>query len=844
MSVRARHPLRPHHRARGTNRRSTLLAVALVALGATRGVAAQQRERGIHDDPRGRIDYLYRQRAYPQRQIPAGVRRRAYDQLRAGGAIAPRRPGADVIGGWTAIGPGSIPGLFIQSAGRVTAIAPHPVDPNIIYAGGAQGGVWRSADGGATWTPLTDAECSLAIGSIAIDPVNPDIVYAGTGEMNFSRDSYYGCGVLRSIDGGATWEHLGGAIFDTPTGGARVSKVLVDEGTAGTTDATVVLAATTFGLYRSADAGRSWTRTLASATDLVQDPNHADVLYAAVSNPFGGPTQSTTTGVYQSLDRGLTWSLRPNGFPTDKVGRIALALSSADPVIIYAAVQTAIDSSGNGGNLLGLWTSADSGATWQERDAQGVSCGTQCWYDLVMTVDPTRPSVVYFGGLGLYRSTDGGDSFRDISGGIHVDQHALALLPSDHTTLLAGNDGGVYRITSLGTSSPDYTSLNRNLSVTQFYHGISSAPGAPLTVLGGSQDNGTVEYRGSQSWLEALGGDGGYTAMDPQRLGTSYAETEWIASSGFSGPWRRDDASGGEFVRKVSGITESDRAEFIPPLVMDPVSPSVLYFGTSVLYRSADRGESWTSPRADLSAQAGRGTISSIGIGKSNPKVIFVGTSDGAVRVSLDAGLTFSQPLTGLPNRYVTSIAVDPSNARHAYVTMSGFQTGHIWETTDRGATWRNITGSLPDMPVNALVLQPATGELDIGTDLGVFASVDDGRSWNPLSTGFPAVAVFDLVLEPRTNTLVAATHGRGMFTLQLSSTAVLRGDANNDGRITAADAQVILAASLGLPVPTGAKPLPNGDANCDGRVSAVDAEMVLVYVVGGGANGCVGVRK
>ena len=818
---------------------SALLALLALAL------QAQEAEGKIHDDARGRIEWFTKQRTYPYGKLPGNARRLAFERMRAQWPTAASRFAPSALGGsaWTALGPGNIPGLFIQSSGRVVALAVDPTNAAIVYAGGAQGGIWKSTTGGASWVPLTDDQCSLATGSIAIDPVTPAIIYAGTGELDFSADSYYGCGVLRSIDGGASWTQFGASVFDSSAGGARVSRVVVDRATAGSATGTTVLAATSYGIFRSTNSGQTWTRTFASATDLVQDPNDAAVYYAGVSNPFGDTTQGVVSGVYKSVNGGVNWALQHGGFPAANLGRIALAVGVTSPTTIYAAIQHAITNS-NGGTLLGIWSSANAGTSWSAAAAAGgISCATQCWYDIVLAVDPTNAQIVYFGGFDLYRSTNGGASFTDISGNIHVDQHAIALAPTNPALAYVGNDGGVYSTTNARAAGiPVWTSRNTNIALTQFYPGVSVGPTGTSQLLGGSQDNGTVEYAGSQSWLEALGGDGGYTAINYNVPTTVFAEPEWFSNSGFSGPYRRDASS--DFTQKVAGINEGDRGAFIPPLVMDPVNPAVLYFGTYRMYRTSTSGDLWQSVSGDLSA-TGKGVLSAIAVAKSNPKTVYAGTTDGAVRVSIDAGSNWSAPLPGLPQRSVTDLAVDPADATHAWVTFSGFRSGHIFETKTRGATWQDVSGNLIDIPVNAIVLQPASGELDIGTDLGVFASGDAGHSWTPFSTGLPAVAVFDLVFHQGSNTLVAATHGRGMWSMQIPSNAVLRGDVDGNGVVNAADAQAILAATLGLPLPTGSHAIPNGDANCDGVVSAVDAEIVLAYVVGmptGGA--CVGMVR
>jgi len=503
------------------------------------------------ENPLDRLNYFYRQRAYPFGKIPPHALQLARASYRARWPAAIRSQRVQVTTsteGWAALGPSAISDAY-RSAGRVTTVAIDPTNSSTIYVGAAQGGVWKTVNGGGDWTPLTDAQCSLAMGALAVDPIAPSTVYAGTGEMNLS-DSYYGCGVLRSTDGGVTWTQLGGAVFDTPTGGAHIAKIVVDPATAGSATTSTVFAATSFGLYKSTNSGGAWSQVLAAyTTDFVQHPSDRAVLFAAIGcaltscNPGAVPS-----GVYKSMNGGATWTRLAGGFPSSDVGRIQLAIAASSPFTLYAAVQDAFGAGGNDGGLLGLFKSLDGGATWTSvGGASGLSCDTQCWYDLVVAVDPTNPNLVYFGGVWLYRSTDGGASFSYIGGSMHADQHAIAFDPRNPSILFVGNDGGVYRSGDQGQS---WVSLNTNLAITQFYPGVSLSPNASPDILGGTQDNGTVEYTGAPVWSQVLGGDGGFTAIDFQTPTTAYAEEEWFPP--YAGPRRRDAGTSGSLQIIVS----------------------------------------------------------------------------------------------------------------------------------------------------------------------------------------------------------------------------------------------------------------------------------------------------
>src|SRR5712671_3423277 len=317
-----------------------------------------------------RFQYFYEQRAYPNQQIPPGAMQRArqeHEQRFGPITQQPQLPSpAFNQNQWTAIGPDHI-STAPTTSGRLNTIAFDPTNTNVIYVGAATGGVWKTTDGGASWTALTDAQCSTAMGSIVIDPSNPLIVYAGTGEENFTADSYYGCGVLKSSDGGASWTQMGAAVFATTSGGARIGKIAVHP-----TITSTLLVASGFGLYRSTDGGLNFTQVLAGiATDVVIDPASPSTMYAAIGNPTG----STINGVYKSTDAGATWTMLAGGFPTSNVGRINLAIAASASATVYATVQNSPSF-----QLLGIFKTTNGGTSWTQLTATGAICNSQCFY--------------------------------------------------------------------------------------------------------------------------------------------------------------------------------------------------------------------------------------------------------------------------------------------------------------------------------------------------------------------------------------------------------------------------------------------------------------------------------
>jgi len=739
---------------------------------------------------RKRIEWFYNQRAYPLGYIPAGARSRALEKLRQKpakkaatampGRYAPGQSVATVSSQWTSIGPQPTNTPFTAVvSGRVSALAIDPRDANVVYLGAAQGGVWKTTDGGLTWTPLTDTQASLAIGSIALDPSNPDTVYAGTGEENFSADSYYGAGILKSVDGGASWQQLPGPFvgrFDSSSffgGGARIGSLAVHP-----TNSQILLAAVQLlfrdGIYRSTDGGTTWTRVLfgAPGTGVLFDPTNGNIAYAALG-AVGG---NSLNGVYKSTDAGETWSpdngSGTNVLPSINVGRIAMAMAPSSPVTLYVGIQNS--SPGAFGNLLGFFKTVDGGQNWTPLPATPDYCRPQCWYDHVIGAHPTNPDVIYAGGAfftTLVRSLDGGATWTVLSSAasgspLHADMHALAF-STDGTKLYLGNDGGVWSTTDVTATTVNFTPLNTSLAITQFYPGISIRLADLNAGFGGTQDNGVQRYSGVLPWFQVECGDGGWTAIDFNTPSIVYATCEQIrilksTSNGDFGSWGPAQ----------TGINTSDRVQFIPPFVMDPANPQILYFGTFRVYQTSSGASSWTAISPDLT---GGGTLTTIAVAPTDSNTVYVGTSDSRVQVTTNAGASWTDRSAGLPRRFITQVASDPASSTTAYVTLSGFSgflgdtQGHVFKTTDGAASWSDISGDLPNIPVNDIVIDPdQTNTVYVATDIGVFQTTDGGTSWTPLGSGLPTVAVLGLKLHRASRTLRAATHGRSAWDLAL----------------------------------------------------------------------------
>jgi len=779
------------------------------------------------EDVRAREEYFWSQRSYPSTQRP-------YLQMeRARTAASAQRQGlfnllysAGVAGGWRSLGPN---GLFhadngfyssgpMLDIGRVTSIVPGPTGP--LFIGTASGGVWQSTNGGY-WTALTDTQCNLTIGALSMDAADPNVLFAATGEYNVNS---WGCGILRSTDGGASWTQVGATSFRVtrggqPAGSAAFGRILVSRPPGGSVANTVLIGASNVAVYRSTDGGSTWANVLLGATaSVVAHPTQAGTVFAGNTDNF----TAARRGLYKSIDNGATWTLLPAlpGVTLDNIERIELAVTAAAPDLVYVAVG------GSDRRFIGLFVWNNAAGTWQQVAATGLyaaslrgNFGAQSEYNFALAVDPRDPARVYLAGVRGFRSTDGGATFSPMGMEIHADWHSIVIDPRNPDILYAGTDGGVFVSTDVGDS---WVSRNAGLTVTQYYPGISAAPNGSK-IMGGTQDNGTLLYTGSLVWNGFSEGDGGFTAINYNNPSIVYTEYPWDGPNilRFDGTTRST---------RNNGINGADRARFIPPLVMDPVTPTTLYFGTHLLYKTKDEGIQWTPISGDLTK--GSGAITTIAVSKFDQNTIYVGASDGMVSVTRDGGTTFNPVTTGLPNRWVTNIAVDPSDATHALLTVSGFASGHVFETRNAGGLWTDISGTLVDAPANAIAFVPAVGIM-VGTDVGVFQAPSPGAGWINGPAGIPNVIVYDLLSVPGANMVIAGTYGRGMFAYTVGGDVpVLRGDVDANGTVDAFDALLIQQSLVGG-APVATVIYPRGDADCNMAIQSADVVHVLRTAVG-----------
>ncbi|MGI8855968.1 MAG: IPT/TIG domain-containing protein [Thermomicrobiales bacterium] len=688
-------------------------------------------------------------------------------------------------------------------SGRATSvvIGPHT---GVIYLGTADGGVWKSTNDGGFWTPLTDNQSSLAVGALALDPADAsdNTLYVGTGETNydvlpapvFNGDSYFGVGVLKTIDGVAHWTLLGAGL----PGFNNYSATSVGIG-AMAANGNTVWAGTTSGLYQSTNGGTSWAQvTVATGspntrvTDIVMDGLN---VYAVLGESIGGYSYA---GIYKSITGGAPFVPIMSGLPAGTTwSRAQVALAASSAPLLRTLYLTIADASGN---LLNVYKTTDSGLTWAATATQPGNYfdgggGPQGTYDTAIAVDPANANLVYAGGVNVIASTDGGATWRLIgdvycSGAaicvspLHPDQHAIAFrLTGTPSQVYLANDGGLWKSTNSnqGTGTT-WTDLNSNLATTQFYAGDTTSNYllTPI-VAAGAQDNGTSRSTSSTlgTWGAILGGDGGFVAIDKTAPNTIYAAYPPGPTGGVP-IQKTTNANAGTAITwtDLSAATAActSTALFITPFAMDANDHNHLVLGGDAkLCETKDGGTTWGTSNLSTTFL---GYVQSVAIAPTNSAVLYAGTDGGFVYKTVagntDAATTWTDcDSNGLPSAPATSLAVDRANPNTLYATFGNFGVGHVFKTTTCTAGgWTNISGNLPDVPVTSLVTYVSTPNpvLIAGTDVGVFISTNNGTSWSALQAGLPNVGIQQLFTDPALTTLFAATHGRGVWKIAIPS--------------------------------------------------------------------------
>lgn len=698
--------------------------------------------------------------------------------------------------GWVERGPNNI-------GGRTRSLVIDPTNPSNLWAGAVGGGVWRSTDAGVSWAPIDDAMSTLAVNCLALVPSTPLVLYAGTGEGFYNGDAIVGNGIYRSIDGGLTFARLP----------ATASWTYVNRIAVSPTNPNLLLAATRSpgGIHRSTDGGSTWTlvRGATAAMQVLFDPNDASKCVADVY-------ENSVHRVVWSTNGGATWTDAASGLVGQNglSGRIEMCYAPSSPGMVYA-------SCGTGGGL--IWRSTDGGVNWVQRTT-GSGSGAS-WYYNTLWVDPTDSDFLVTGAYHLYKSTDGGVTLTQISNGYinttapHPDQHQVVADPGYNGTtnrrVYITNDGSVYSTADIRTvtSSSGWARRDQSYRTTQFYGAAGDGPSGRIT--GGTQDNGHLTIQaGSDVGLLTFGGDGGFAAIDWDNPNYIYGEYVYAQV--------HRSSNGGSSASYIDGgISEAgNAANFIAPLLLDPNNAQRLLVGAASLWRTNNArasSVSWTAIKPTVGSN-----ISAIAVATGNPDIIWVGHNNG--RVYKTANGTAASPTwtvvddnggtNPLPNRYIGRIVIDHQNPQTVFVGLGGFNGDNLQKTTDGGVNWVDLTGSgltgLPSAPINGIAQHPQlTTHLYVATEVGIFASADGGANWSAGNDGPADVSVDEVVFMHDSTTLLAATHGRGLWTIEIREPVVVAAGAGCAGGagvpvLTATPPRlgqdVVLAASSLLP--------------------------------------------
>ena len=729
---------------------------------------------------------------------PAAKKNQKKEQNKA--APATEKKDEEKKGGMTA---DTFSGLKFRSlgpavaSGRVMSIAVNPKDKFEYYVGVASGGVWKTVNDGTTWTPVFDKEASYSIGWVALDPNDPAVVWVGTGESNSQRSVAYGYGIYRSDDGGKNWTNLGLKRSE------HIGRVVIDP-----RDSKVVYVAAEGplwgpggdrGLYKSADGGKNWKAVLTisentGVVDVAMDPSNPDIVYAAAyqrrRHVFtlidGGPESA----IYKSTDAGATWNKLKNGLPTVDMGRIGLAVSPADPNVVYATIEAA---DGKGG----IFRSDDRGANWERRNEFDAGA----MYYARVVCDPKNVDRIFVMNVDLRESLDGGKTLHKVSEvNHHGDNHAIWIDPDDTKHWLLGSDGGMYETWDDARS----WGFKANLPTVQFYD-VAVDNALPFyNVCGGTQDNfswcGPSRTRNingimNSDWFVTTGGDGFRSVVDPVDPNTIYSESQYGVLV------RYDKPTGQELtLQPMEGKGEPPlRWNWDSPVIISPHSHTRLYFAANKLFRSDDRGDTWKAISGDLTRQLDRNKLPVMGkvwepdavaknastsfygnivaLAESSKKegLIYVGTDDGLIQVTSDGGQSWTkyEKFGGVPEMtYVSRLAASQHDVNTVYAAFDNHKNEdfkpYLLNSVDAGKTWTSIAGNLPE---NGSVLAFAEDSVNpnllfAGTEFGAFFTIDGGAHWVQLKGGLPTIAVRDMVLQAREGDLVIATFGRGFYVL------------------------------------------------------------------------------
>ncbi len=696
--------------------------------------------------------------SYPYADIPGMGYAQAFQQYNS--TFATNNLRTQSVAPWQSIGPNNL-------GGRTLCIAFDPADTSTIWLGSASGGLWKSTTGGIgqqAWTYVPTGFPVRGVSCISINHNNPNEMYIGTGEVHTHASAVnglierptrgsVGIGILKSMDGGITWAPSLNWNYDQTRG--------IWDMVMNPNNTNEVYAATTEGIYQTTDGGATWNLVLNElmVMDLSMDPVNPLTVYAGVGN-----TNSPSHGIWRTTNGGANWTHLTNGLPPGtNQGRISLRINSVNHNTVYALIADLY-------STIGLYRSYDAGNTWNFVNGTEI-VSYQGWYAKGLWISTNDTSRLMFGGVQVFRSDDNGNNIFRVSNinfqtdYIHVDIHDIVANPLDPDMLYVLTDGGLYRSDDFGDS---YYACTDGYITSQFYIGAVSATD-PNLMLAGAQDNYTNRYNGTVYWDQVFGGDGSFCAINPDDDYIAYCSYQYLNIQ------RSDDRGFNwyDIFDHNSNSSGANTVAFIAPFVLCHSNLNVMYAASDTLYRSDDAGFTWYPQSGDI--DAGNPGLS-IAVSYTNTDSLYITTAPDVARPmhvlkSTDGGITLTDISGNLPNRFPRDIAVNPQNSSEVYVVFSGFGTGHIFKSTDAGSTWTDQTGILPDLPFHTIEILPAAPEtLFVGSDLGVFASINGGASWYAFNMGLPeGVMVFDLRYSPYDNSLVAFTHGNGIYKVSLT---------------------------------------------------------------------------